>query len=212
VSAIKAVKNAVSRAIFERRYGIDTGDHVEADELGYSDPDNVGYEPSGWLTLHRALAPSSVTGDDVFADLGCGKGRVVLQAAISYGFKRVIGVELSPDLAAAARANVERNRKRFRAVEVEIDEVDVLSWEIPEDLSVVYLHNPFTGELFSKATERLAVFARRRGRALRLVYVNPIEHDRLIAAGAFPLPTGEGLRARVMRVDPEVVRWYVFPA
>ena len=212
MSVIKGLKSAVSRTMFERRYGIDTGDTLDPAELGYSDPDNVGYEPSGWLTLPRALAPSSVTGDDVFADLGCGKGRVVLQAAIWYGFKRVIGVELSPDLAAAARANVERNRKRFRAVEVEIDEVDVLSWEIPEDLSVVYLHNPFTGDLFSKATERLAVFARRRGRALRLVYINPIEHDRLIAAGAFALPTGEGLRARVMRVDSEVVRWYVFPA
>lgn len=209
---MSTLKGAVSRAIFGRRYGIETGDHVQSNELGYSDPDNVGYEPSGWLTLRRALAPSSVTSEDVFADLGCGKGRVVLQAAMDYRFKRVIGVELSPELASAARANIQRNRTRLRSGDVEIAQVDVLAWAIPEELSIVYLHNPFTGELFSKVAERLAAFARERRRSLRLVYVNPIEHDRLVAGGAHPLPTGEGLRARVMRVNPDVVRWYVFPA
>jgi SAM-dependent methyltransferase len=209
---MRELKRSVSRAVFERRYGIETGDHVEANELGYSDPDNVGYEPSGWLTLRRALAPSSVTSDDVFADLGCGKGRVVLQAAMTYRMRRVIGVELSAELASAARAHLERNRKRLRSPDVEIAQVDVLAWAIPGDLSIVYLHNPFTGELFSKVADRLAAFARERGRSLRLVYVNPIEHERLVAAGAHPLPSAQGLRARVMRVPADTVRWYVFPA
>jgi hypothetical protein len=39
---MSTLKGAVSRAIFGRRYGIETGDHVQSNELGYSDPDDVG--------------------------------------------------------------------------------------------------------------------------------------------------------------------------
>lgn len=142
VSALRRLKAPVAEAIFEHRYGIETTGHAQLDPA-VSPAGYVGYEPSGWLTLRRALAPSEVGRRDVFADLGCGKGRIVLQAAIAYPLARVIGVELSGELASTARANVERNRSRWRAAQVEIVQGDVLNWVPPHDLSIVYLHNPF---------------------------------------------------------------------
>jgi hypothetical protein len=65
---MRTLNGSITRAVFERRFGIETGDHVEGNEPGCSDPDAVGYEPSGSLTLRRAPAPSLVTSDDVFAD------------------------------------------------------------------------------------------------------------------------------------------------
>ncbi len=48
------------------------------------------------------LALAGASADDVVADLGCGDGRVVLEAASTVGCK-AIGVESNPDLAAQAR-------------------------------------------------------------------------------------------------------------
>jgi predicted RNA methylase len=43
--------------------------------------------------------------ETTFVDLGSGKGRVLIVAAM-YPFKRIIGVEYSPDLATVCRRNL----------------------------------------------------------------------------------------------------------
>lgn len=200
--------------VIERHYGVDTSEHVSSSELGFGSADRYGYEPSGWLALHVALPNTMVTGDDVFADIGSGKGRVVLQAASRYRFKRVIGVELSKRLTEVARGNLERNRGRFRCRDVELVTTDVLDWEIPDDLSIAYLHNPFLHRVFSSFVERLLGAVERRGRALRLIYVNPVEHERLAAhARVNELPAPRPLLSRLARVPAGAIRYYeILPA
>lgn len=165
----------------ERYYGIESAEKVALERLGHAHAERVGYEPSRWLGLPLGLAGWRPTADDVFADIGAGKGRVVVQAARHYGFKRVIGVEISPELSALARRNVERNRARLRCADVTIAVGDALDWEIPDDLTIAYLFNPCTGEVFSRLVDRLAAAVDRRRRPLRLIYVNPVEHERLIS-------------------------------
>lgn len=203
------LKRLAGGLLLERRYGLDTSGHVDAAELGYGDGERFRYEPSGWLSLRTALPRRHVSSTDVFADLGSGKGRVIFQAALRYGFKRVIGVELSERLNAVARRNIERNRGRLRCQDVQIVTADALEWEIPDDLSVVYLHNSFVGEIFSRVVHRLVEFAQRRGRPLRLIYVNPVEHERLAAsAGVRELPAPGGVVARVLRLRSGAIRLY----
>jgi hypothetical protein len=120
----------------------------------------------------------------VFTDFGSGKGPAVLVAA-TFPFARDLGVEVSDDLTRSARRNLERSRLRPRAGTVEFVTADVLQYEIPDDLSVVYLYNPFTGLLFARFLERLPDSLERRPRPLRLVYNYPFEHDHVIASGRF---------------------------
>ena len=61
----------------------------------------------------------------------------------------------------------------------------MLEYEIPDDLSVVYLYNPFTGLLFARFIERLLRSVERHPRPLRLVYNYPFDHNYLIARGRF---------------------------
>ena len=79
--------------LFER--GVDTAGH--ASSIEHLHPDRVWYQASGWSYLRRALPRSEVDQHDVFVDFGCGKGRVVYQAA-HYPLRRVIGVEIAPEL------------------------------------------------------------------------------------------------------------------
>jgi tRNA G46 methylase TrmB len=52
--------------------------------------------------LPRALRKVGASDHDVFVEFGCGKGRVVHQAA-RWPLKRVIGVEILPEVACFAR-------------------------------------------------------------------------------------------------------------
>jgi len=84
--------------LVERRDHIRTSGVIELDEIGLAGPDRARYKPAPWFTLRRSLPPSSVSAEDVFIDLGCGMGRIVFQAALSYPLQRAIRVELSPAL------------------------------------------------------------------------------------------------------------------
>jgi hypothetical protein len=92
-------------------------------------------------------------------------------------------VELSPELSATAAANLAASRHRLRCPDVELVTADATEWEVPTDLTVAYLYNPFRGEVFSRAMERLADMVDRRAAPLRVIYVNAVEHERLMATG-----------------------------
>jgi hypothetical protein len=167
----------------ERRNGIRTEGEVELDELGLAAVDRNSYKPAPWFALRRALPRRSVSPRDVFIDLGSGQGRVVFQAARFYPFRRVVGVELAANLHARAAANIAGNRARLRCRDVRLVCSDVLDFPIPDDVTVVYLYNPFTGNTFATVVDRLLASVDRRPRRLRIVYANPVEHERLMAIG-----------------------------
>jgi SAM-dependent methyltransferase len=167
----------------ERRYRIRTSDVIELDELGIAARDRIRHKPTPWFALRRALPPRSVGPDDVFIDLGSGMGRVAFQAALRYPFKRVIGVELSRRLHETAVENIARNRDRLRCRDVQLVCSDVLHYDIPDDVTVVFFNNPFTGEIFVAAIDRLLASIDRTPRQVRVVYFNPIEHERIMRTG-----------------------------
>jgi hypothetical protein len=171
--------------LVERHYRIQTSGTIELDELGIAAPDRVRYKPAPWFTLRRALPRRSVTSKDVFVDFGSGMGRVVFQAAVWYPFKQVIGVELSPELHLIAQGNITRNRSRFRCQEAQLIQADVMEYDIPGDVTVAFLDNPFTGDIFTAVVERLLASVDRNPRPLTIIYFNPVEHERLMATGRF---------------------------
>ncbi len=187
-------RHGVARLI-DRHLGIETVGDVKLEELGVADKDRVLYQPSPWLALPRILPSNEVMENDVFMDLGSGKGRVVYQAARRYPFKRVIGVELSEALNAIARENVDRNRQRLKCKDVDLVTCDVIDYDLPDDVSVVYLNNPVTGDVFHAVVEKLIESVDAHPRRLRLIYFNCSEEPRLLQSGRFQLVrTKPGLR------------------
>lgn len=100
--------------------------------------------PSSWRNLPSALRHIPISDDDVFLDLGSGKGRVVLQAA-KQPLNRVIGVELSSELHAVAQENLQAVHTKLRCQDVELLQADITTYRIPDDVSVVYAYNPVRG-------------------------------------------------------------------
>jgi len=153
------------------------------EDLGVAAPDRVQYQPSGNTWLWRALRGMSVSSEDVFVDYGAGKGRVVLQAALRYPFRRVVGVEISEELAQIARSNVQSLSNRFRAAEVEIIVADASEWPLPDDVTYVYMYRPVKGQVFEQTIERIEESLRRKPRKLTLAYAYPEQEQVLLAKG-----------------------------
>lgn len=177
------MRDLAREILFERPAGIHSGGMVRLVDVGLGHSERVDYTPLPWRALPRILPP--VKPDDVFVDLGVGKGRVLCQAA-RYPFARCIGVEISDEMAEIARTNLTTMRRR-RARSVDVITADATRWPIPDDVSMAFLNNPFIGELFVRTVDNLIASVDRLPRLLRLIYVNPWEHDVLIGTGRFRL-------------------------
>jgi SAM-dependent methyltransferase len=89
----------------------------------------------------------------VFIDLGCGKGRTLILAA-QQGFKRVMGVEFSPQLAAIARENI-----RCVGVTAEVLEMDACQFQPPDENLFIYLYNPFGDSVIAPVVKNLLLWS-----------------------------------------------------
>ena len=133
------------------------------------------YEPLCYACLDMAFSRLSPGPNDVFLDYGCGRGRITAVAA-THPFRKVIGIELHQELCASARVNMYRMHGK-RCSEWEVLQADATEFVVPGDVNVVFLFNPFLGEILDRVVCRLEESLALRPRALTLIYMNP-EADR----------------------------------
>ena len=160
----------------ERELGIQTfGAHAPA-ELSIEVDSKLGgylYQPSSSVIFEKAMnvLPFNFN-DKTFLDVGSGKGRALILAAEA-GFKKVIGIEYADELNDIARANIEKVKSRFPETEFVLKEGDALQYDIPVEVDVIYLFNPFDAEAVRGLMKKVKpAFA--RNKPLHLVYVNPV--------------------------------------
>jgi SAM-dependent methyltransferase len=161
VEGIRSGLRHAGDRVFDTLFGVDTARHVPLDELEFDDTAGLHYEPSNWINLillRRALRSLGVGEQDVFIDLGCGKGQILLIAA-RFPFRRVIGLDLSERMLEVARRNVESHRLRARCGEVELVAADALRYDIPPDVTVCYYYNSFPRNVLEVVSERLVASA-----------------------------------------------------
>src|SRR2546423_716134 len=171
--------------LFDELTGMDTSKTVWHEQLEFDVDRGHHYVASSCFKLfdlHRILRGIAISGDDVFIDFGSGKGRVLFVAA-HYGFRKIIGVELSAKLNQIASRNIAKNRHRLVCKDVELVTVDAAQYDIPNDVTVAYLYNPFGSHVFSDVVDRIRASLVRSPRNFRLIYVNPVMHDYLLHSG-----------------------------
>jgi precorrin-6B methylase 2 len=196
-SRYRTVEARIGRAVFERGDFIDTAPRVKLQELGLKTEERHRYQASAWTALPRGLRVRDVRPHDVFLEYGCGKGRVVYQAAQRYPFRRVIGVDLAAELTAVAEENIRRNRDRLRCKDVEIVTADVMEYEPPDDVTHAYFYNPFGGHVFEHTIDALMRSLDRNPRTLTIIYVFPMLAEVIERTGRFEhVRTAKGLRRR----------------
>jgi len=136
------------------------------------------YFPSCYAELRSVLASFSWDSQDVFVDIGAGKGRALLVAG-EYPFRSVIGVEISPTLCQTARSNLARNSSKLACRDVQVIEADASEWPIPDTATIFYLYNPMKGERLTRLFAAIAASLASAPRTLWIVYNNPFHFEPL---------------------------------
>ena len=193
IPCIKSVLSAlpVSRSLygskwdrkhpFDRVYGTDTSGFLYGEDILTGHPAEehgspyAGVQPS---VLRTALATLPGIEKSTFIDLGCGKGRPMLIAS-EFPFRDIVGVELSPPLAEAARKNAAVIAKRFPTrTPVRVKVGDATVYPYPAGDVVLFIYNSFDRELMLKVVEGMeAALVADAKRSIYVVYCNPASGD-----------------------------------
>jgi SAM-dependent methyltransferase len=108
-----------------------------------------------------------------FVDYGCGKGRVMAEAA-RYPFQSVIGIDFAKELCAACKANLEKVRSTRRCGDVQVLNADATEFDLPREPCVVYIYNSFRGPVLAATLERIRKSVEKFPRHVRIAYVTPM--------------------------------------
>lgn len=172
-----AVAQAESHA-WERYFGVDTRRAAARGQTAVP-AESIPYEPLPWFLVRHAVDALDLSGDDVFVDYGAGLGRALLMAART-SLKRVVGVELLQPLADSAAQNVLAAKHRLRSP-VEVVVANAAAWDVPDDVNVTYLFNPFVGTVMDAVQQKIRASLARRPRKLRVLYAHADDQPDLFA-------------------------------
>jgi SAM-dependent methyltransferase len=169
------LRNRLSDQLWERRLGISTMGWQRVDA-----PDANPYATFAYRSIFRIIDALRLQPEDVFIDIGCGKGRVVCCAA-RYKARKIIGIDIDPNLCDAARMNLRRLRGRRSLTEIINQGAQEFYYD---DCTAFFLFNSFGPTTVGAMLEAIARSLRRAPRRIRFAYVNPC-HEQLLRQSSF---------------------------
>lgn len=170
---------ALEDRLYDWRNSIDTRGVTAPTGLGqhaHAGAHGTAYQ-AVWTRNLRALirAARRAGPTDIFVDIGAGKGKACIYA--SRHFSRVIGVEYSSDLVAAARTNQQRAGRD----NIQFILADATHYDVPEEASLIFLFNPFDGVVLGRFIDRNR--ARIKAHGSLIAYANDMQQQTLVQAG-----------------------------
>jgi SAM-dependent methyltransferase len=163
---------------FDLEYGTDTSGLIPGEQLvsgRWNDLWNTAYygiSPSGFNQMMQALDLDWQR--FMFVDLGSGKGRALLLAS-RFPFRRIVGVEIAPELSEVATANIGRFAALWQTCrEIESRIGDAAEFVYPAGPFVLFLYQPFLAPVLKRCLKNLAQSLMAEPREVWVVYVNPV--------------------------------------
>ena len=163
---------------FDAKWGMDTAGIVRLTSLEIESENRERgerYQATDPTYFQRLLEYLHVDlREFVFVDLGSGKGRALVLAA-QKDFRRIIGVEFSPDLNAVARQNIQRLPQELRPEgRIETLTMDATRFAVPLERLVVFFFNPFDDDVLGEVLDSLIGSVRQQPRTVFLLFTGPL--------------------------------------
>ena len=179
---------------FDRECGVDTEGRFE----GWTYLSDLDIPSSNWIDgndyaaieperFKRVLAGLDIAFEDfTFIDFGSGKGRALLLAS-EFPFKRILGLEFSPELHRTAEENIRRYRsKTQKCRDIQSLNVDFAGYALPPEASVLFFFHPCRARVLSEVVAGIRRSLLSHPRPLYIAYVAPTpEQEHLFASAGF---------------------------
>jgi SAM-dependent methyltransferase len=177
-NALRGEKIVPPEHPFDVKYGTDTGGLITGEKLSSGRRNDLwntayyGISPSGFDQMMQALDLDWHR--FTFVDLGSGKGRALLLAS-RYPYRRIVGVEIAPELSEVAAANIQRFAASWQTCrEIESRNGDAAEFVYPAGPFVLFLYQPFLAPVLKRCLKNLARSLAAEPREVYVVYVNPV--------------------------------------
>lgn len=185
---ISIIANRMFDFHFDFKYKTDTINRISLEDLtvtGENKEHGSFYQPTMALSFNRLLDTIPLPPEGVLVDFGCGKGRVLLLAALR-GIKKAVGIEFSPELCEIARNNVRIVEQATGSrLNISVIEGDVTHYEIEDDQNVFFLFNPFDDVVLEAVVKNIRQSLRRKPREIAMIYYNPV-HSHILDNSFLP--------------------------
>ena len=158
---------------FDFRYQVKTSKIIPVDKLNFGNKKlqshAVRYRPSPVLCITKSLRKLKVYDTDVqktsFVDYGSGMGRVMILAAEAE-FSSVIGLELSSELNAICKSNIDQYLNKRPQNKFSIVESDAGEFLPPGDVCVFFFFRPFDKTIHDKVMTQIMLSVKQTPRTI----------------------------------------------
>jgi uncharacterized protein YjgD (DUF1641 family) len=194
LNSIKIFFNFIELRLFDIRYKTDTYKREDIESLNISSQNKkfgAKYDPSPIYPVKKILKLLKPDENDVFIDIGSGKGLILLLAS-NFCFKKIIGIEFSSELNSIAQNNILLYRKKEKIILVELD----ASLYTFTDETYFFLFNPFSKEIMEKVMENIIISYQQNPRKMTFVYSNPVLEELIISFNFFDTYKKERIMGR----------------
>ena len=146
--------------VFERIYVyiLDWYYHVETTKIAklsiHDNKINYMYEPFPYRKLIHLFKCYPFEENDGFIDIGCGKGRVLVEASL-HGCCNIYGVDLSEELLVYARKNMRECQKKNHSIKYQLLCMNAKDYVFSPDINKVFLYNPFNLKILIRVLKAL---------------------------------------------------------
>jgi SAM-dependent methyltransferase len=130
--------------------------------------DSIIYQGANFWNIRRIIRILQPQGDDVFYDIGCGKGRCLCMLG-RLPLRHVVGIDLDPSLVEAARSNAERLRGKRTPIEVRCQDAATADYS---EGTIYFLYWPFGIETMKDVLGSIKRSVDQDPRAITIVYYN----------------------------------------
>jgi SAM-dependent methyltransferase len=157
-------------------YPEDTGSYVNANQQSVHQDSKINQSCSyfsmkkGFKALGKKYAELSLL------DIGCGDGKV-LNFAMLYNFKRVIGIDLDASAVKNAMLNCEIMNKNGFNTPYNVYYTDASEYTIPAGTNVIFLFNPFGKQTMQTVLNNIIRYCNVDKTELYIIYVVPVHRD-----------------------------------
>jgi SAM-dependent methyltransferase len=158
--------------------------HTDGDINGWTHLSDLEIPSANWIygrnyaPIEPARFEAIVSGvnvrfeDFVFVDFGSGKGRALLLAS-EFPFKRVVGVEFSPELHQVAQQNIQKYASRRRCGAVESVCMDFLNFALSKEPLILFFFDPCEDAVLVKLLRNVRQSLEANRRTAYVIYVAP---------------------------------------
>ena len=162
--------------VYDIIYGTDTLIPIPLEELTIQSDilDSTDYQSTNIWQVKKLFANSLLKNpsEHTFVDVGCGKGKVLLEAA-KHGFKKCIGIDFSDDLCRIAQKNSQIFQDGIFCDRIKIIKKDARHYKFDNDENLIFMFNPFGESSLKEVLNNIYNSLAKNPRKLLMIYHTP---------------------------------------